>query len=82
MPDVKTVNSYRWDVDGQNHEFSVVWVPGSGVETCLFGREPRQKAIHIGGFFIGTTPVTQALWTHVMGTNPAVKRAPQRALIL
>ncbi len=77
MPDVKTVNSYCWNVDGHNHEFSMVWVPGSGVETYLFGREPRQKAINIGGFFIGGTPVTQSLWTHVMGTNPAVKRAPR-----
>jgi formylglycine-generating enzyme required for sulfatase activity len=56
----------------------LVWVPGTGDEPYLFGREPRRKAVHIAGFFITTTPVTQALWTHVMGTNPAVKRAPQR----
>jgi formylglycine-generating enzyme required for sulfatase activity len=71
------VNSYRWDAGGQNHELSVVWVPGTGVDGYLFGREPRQKAVHIDGLFVGTTPVTQALWTHVMGTLPAVKPAPR-----
>jgi hypothetical protein len=55
----------------------LVWVPGTGGEPYLFGRAPSQKAIHIAGFHIPTTPVTQALWTHVMGTNPASKHAPR-----
>jgi formylglycine-generating enzyme required for sulfatase activity len=32
----------------------------------------------LAGFFIGTTPVTQALWAHVMGENPAVHAEPHR----
>ncbi|MBI4904089.1 MAG: formylglycine-generating enzyme family protein [Acidobacteria bacterium] len=27
-----------------------------------------------GGFFIGTTPVTQWLWTYVMGSNPSCRQ--------
>jgi formylglycine-generating enzyme required for sulfatase activity len=30
----------------------------------------------LADFFISTTPVTQALWTRVMGENPAVHRNP------
>lgn len=78
MSDVKFANRYRWNAEGQEHQLHLVWVPGTGVEPYLFGREPRRKAIHIAGFFISTTPVTQALWTHVMGANPAIKRAPRR----
>lgn len=28
--------------------------------------------MQVAGFFISTTPVTQALWLHIMGENPAV----------
>lgn len=78
MSDVKSANHYRWNAEGQAHELHLVWVPGTGAEPYLFGREPSRKAVHLAGFFIITTPVTQALWTHVMGTNPAVKRGPRR----
>ena len=72
--------SYRWDADGQQHELQLVSVPGTGGEPYLFGRPPAQKAIHVAPFHIAVTPVTQALWTHVMGTNPAVKPAPRRPI--
>ena len=77
MPSAKPAMSYRWGADGQQHQLQLVWVPGTGGEPYLFGRAPSQKAIHIAGFHIPTTPVTQALWTHVMATNPAAKQAPR-----
>jgi formylglycine-generating enzyme required for sulfatase activity len=33
--------------------------------------------MQLAGFFISTTPVTQALWQRVTGANPAVHRDPQ-----
>jgi formylglycine-generating enzyme required for sulfatase activity len=75
MPDVKCAKSYRWDVDGERHELRLIWIPGTGGEPYLFGQGPTRKAIHVAGFFMTTTPVTQALWAHVMGANPAAKRA-------
>jgi formylglycine-generating enzyme required for sulfatase activity len=47
------------------------WNIGSAV---FFGRQPQGKAIEINGFYLGSTPVTQALWELVMGNNPAVQR--------
>jgi formylglycine-generating enzyme required for sulfatase activity len=33
--------------------------------------------MELAGFFISTTPVTQALWERVTGANPAVRPDPQ-----
>jgi formylglycine-generating enzyme required for sulfatase activity len=77
MPDGVTSKAYHWETDGQRHELKLVWVPGTGGDPYLFGREPMRKPIHVRGFFIAATPVTQALWTHVMGHNPSVKSSPR-----
>jgi formylglycine-generating enzyme required for sulfatase activity len=69
--------SYDWEAEGQRHGLNLVWVPGTDGSPYLFGREPARKPIHIAGFFVSQTPVTQALWTHVMGHNPSVKLAPR-----
>jgi sulfatase modifying factor 1 len=76
MADEVTARSYRWDAEGQQQELKLVWVPGTGREPYLFGREPSRKRVHVPGFFIAATPVTQALWTHVMGANPCVNSGP------
>jgi formylglycine-generating enzyme required for sulfatase activity len=78
MSDVATTRSYSWDADGQQHQLKLVWVPGTEGEPYPFGREPASKRIHVAGFFIAATPVTQALWTHVVGHNPSIKSAPCR----
>ena len=72
MSDVNSAKSYRWDVDNEPHELRLIRVPGTGGEPYLFGRGPTRKAIRLAGFFISSTPVTQALWAHVMGANPAI----------
>lgn len=38
-----------------------------------FGHGPGERAIDVAGFFLSTTPVTQAFWQHVMGANPSVR---------
>ena len=78
MSDVSTTRNYSWDADGHQHQLKLVWVPGTEGEPYPFGREPASKRIHVDGFFIAETPVTQALWTHVVGHNPSVKSAPCR----
>ena len=44
----------------------------------FFGAEPNAGPIEIGGFHITTTPVTQALWTHVTGSRPVGEYQPSR----
>lgn len=62
--------TYKWSADGSEHELSLVPVPGTGGHPYLFGRVQR-RPIEISPFYISITPVTQALWIHVMGENPA-----------
>jgi len=76
MPALKTIRTYRWEAQDQHHSLNLVWVPGTDGAPYLFGREPARKAVHVAGFFVSETPVTQALWTHVMHHNPSVKSAP------
>src|SRR5215475_8112472 len=75
MPLPTTTMTYRWDAEGRQHDLKLVWVPGTDSGTYVFGREAMCKPIRVGGFFLATTPVTQALWRHVMGQNPSLKRA-------
>jgi len=63
--------SFRWADDAGDHELALVWVPGTEGSPYQFGRGPNRPAVDVPGFFIETTPVTQALWRRVMGDNPA-----------
>ncbi|HYW72762.1 MAG TPA: SUMF1/EgtB/PvdO family nonheme iron enzyme [Pyrinomonadaceae bacterium] len=63
--------SYSWSADGQDHELRLIAVPGTEGHPYLFGRGTNQRRIEIPSFYISATPVTQALWLHVMGTKPA-----------
>ncbi len=69
--------SYRWRVDDAEHELRLVPVPGTGGTPYLFGAEPDRQPVEIRSFYMSATPVTQALWTHVMGSNPAVRADPR-----
>ena len=68
---IKT-RSYEWHQDGAGHHLQLVRVPGTAGKPYLFGADPQRRPIEVRDFFIGTTPVTQALWLHVMGANPSV----------
>jgi formylglycine-generating enzyme len=67
---------YRWHAEGREHELRLNWAPGTDGDPFLFGREPAQRPIDVAGFFMSTTPVTQALWVHAMGHNPSVNAGP------
>src|SRR4030095_3247673 len=71
-----TVLSYSWEADGSEHTLNLVQVRGTNGNASLLGRKPNRRPIEVPEFYIATTPVTQALWLHVMGSNPAVARDP------
>src|SRR5262245_58282944 len=68
---------YKWRAAGVEHEMSLVPVPGTGGKPYLVGPRPHRLPVEVRDFHILSTPVTQALWTHVMGSNPAVGDAPR-----
>jgi formylglycine-generating enzyme len=67
---------FAWSSPTGPQELVFTWAPGTSGIPYSFGHGARRKAIHLAGFYIGTTPVTQALWELVMGENPAVHRDP------
>ncbi|HYV96953.1 MAG TPA: formylglycine-generating enzyme family protein [Gemmatimonadaceae bacterium] len=71
--------SFRFRAAGAEHDFSLVSVPGTNGQPFRFGAGQAGIPIEVRDFHIGATPVTQALWTYVMGENPAARtdlRAP------
>ena len=65
-----SVLTYTW---GAN-KLDLVYVPGTNGKAFLYGRGPNQRSIEVAPFYIATTPVTQALWLYVMGSNPAARQ--------
>ena len=68
---------YKWRAGDGEHELRFVRVPGTGGQPYLFGYGERRRPIEVRDFHIGATPVTQALWTHVMGANTSVADRPR-----
>jgi formylglycine-generating enzyme required for sulfatase activity len=68
---------FAWDDAIGRHELVLAWVPGTGGTPYGFGNGHHRRPIELAGFFIATTPVTQALWARVMGENPALHRDPR-----
>src|SRR5262245_6675278 len=66
---------YRWAPD---NTLELVFVPGTHGNPFPFGEGTKGRPVEVRDFFIGTVPVTQALWAHVMGAdaNPAANRGP------
>lgn len=69
--------TYAWRAGGDAHELRLVRVPGTSGAPFLFGAGAHRRPVEVRDFHIGATPVTQALWTHVMGSNPAVRPQPR-----
>lgn len=70
--------SYRWADDGHTREFALVHVLGTGSTGYTFGHPPESVSVQLREFFVAVVPVTQAFWSHVVGSNPAVNRHPDR----
>ena len=70
---------YSWNTDNAVHAFDLVYVEGTNGRPYFFGEGANRPPVDVQDFFIGTVPVTQALWTHVVGAemDPAVHRGPE-----
>lgn len=66
--------SYRWHDSGRTYECTLARVPGTSGVPYNFGEPSASIQVDVGAFYIGTVPVTQALWSHVTGSNPAINR--------
>jgi formylglycine-generating enzyme required for sulfatase activity len=73
--------TYSWNVGDVSKTFDFVRVSGTYGRPYLFG-EAERLPLDVGDFFIGATPVTQALWAHVMGddANPSAHQGPELPL--
>lgn len=71
---------YRWSDGDQEREFVLVHVAGTNAVPYTFGEPSQEVSVDLPGFFISIVPVTQALWSHVAGFNPAVNRGPELPL--
>lgn len=69
--------AYGWRTGNVDHEARFIRVPGTNAQPYRFGAGPSRPEIKIPSFYIGETPVTQALWEHVMGSNPSVRAGPR-----
>ena len=65
--------TYHWRTADDRHALTLVPVRGTAGRPYLFGAGNNRTPIEVRDFHIATTPVTQALWVHVMGSNPAVR---------
>ena len=70
--------TYRWNAEDGEHELGLVRVAGTDSTPFLFGGGPKRRPVEVKDFYIGATPVTQALWRHLMGSNPS-RRLESRA---
>jgi hypothetical protein len=68
---------YSWRDESGLHELTLAFLPATDGAPYECGNGPDRRAIELPSFFIGTTAVTQALWRHVMGSNPAVRPGPR-----
>jgi formylglycine-generating enzyme required for sulfatase activity len=60
---------YSWNAGDRDTVFELAFVRGTHGDPYSFGERAGSRPVEIQDFFIGAVPVTQALWTHVMGAN-------------
>jgi formylglycine-generating enzyme required for sulfatase activity len=67
---------YPWRAGDADHAFEMVEVEGTGGHPYTFGEGGSVREIELQSFYIGTVPVTQPLWEHVMGADsqPSVRK--------
>jgi formylglycine-generating enzyme len=65
--------TYSWSAIDGCHALDFAFVGGTHGQQYPFGGPAGGRPVEVQDFFIGTVPVTQALWTHVVcaGANPA-----------
>jgi sulfatase modifying factor 1 len=67
---------YTWNDGTVDGVLDLAFVRGTDGQPYSFGEDGDGRPVEIRDFFIGTVPVTQALWVHVAadGANPSVRR--------
>jgi formylglycine-generating enzyme required for sulfatase activity len=67
---------YPWRAGRSEHALTMVGVEGTNGSPYSFGDPRNTRQIEVAGFYISTVPVTQALWSHVMGADnqPSIRR--------
>ena len=69
---------YEWNEGDTGLALELVRVEGTNGRPYSFGEGKGRREIDVPSFWIGTVPVTQALWRHVMGAqSPAVRRGAE-----
>jgi len=64
--------TYSGSASDGDKVFELAFVRGTHGKPYSFGERAHSRPVEIQDFFIGTVPVTQALWTHAVGTdNPS-----------
>jgi formylglycine-generating enzyme required for sulfatase activity len=73
---------YSWTSSHGDGLFELAFVKGTHGQPYSFGETSGVRQVEIPDLFIGTVPVTQALWTHVSGDqyNPSLHRGPNLPL--
>jgi sulfatase modifying factor 1 len=68
---------YGWRDGPHEYACSFVHVGGTRGRPFSFG-EPPGRPVQVTSFYAASVPITQALWTHVMGadSNPALHQGP------
>ncbi len=67
---------YQWRSGDSKHTLRMIFVAGTNGSPYGFGAGNESCLVEICDFYLADVPVTQALWSHVMGDddNPAAKR--------
>ena len=71
-----TACRYRWKSGATDQVVEFVFVEGTRGHPYLFGEGPSARPVQVRDFFVGTVPVTQVFWAHVLGdgSNPSIRR--------
>jgi len=72
--------TYRFNLGSESHHLEMVPVEGTRGRPYRFGDGEAARPIEIRDFYIATTPVTVAFWSHVTGADPSVSRSNRRPL--
>jgi hypothetical protein len=78
---MRSIN-YKWQSCNGLRVTEMVYIEGTNDRPYSFGIAAATGKINVREFWIGTVPVTQTLWMHVMGSEdrPAVGQGAERPL--
>ena len=63
---------YSFQFSGEDHSLDLIHVEGTHGSPYSFGNASASAQVNVRDFYIASTPLTKALWSHVMTSNPAI----------